>query len=128
MTTAIAVDHVFAAIADPTRRQLLEKLSLHGTASASSLATEMPISRQAIAKHLSILCEAGLASRRRAGKQIVFQVEPAQLAATGRWLQRIAKRWDMQPAASAPTSAVATTSALASSSYRPGNPDHPPMS
>ncbi|MEM9622970.1 MAG: metalloregulator ArsR/SmtB family transcription factor [Pseudomonadota bacterium] len=105
----IAVDHVFAAIADPTRRQLLEKLSNRGAVSASSLSADMPISRQAIAKHLGILCEAGLATRHRAGKQVVFQAEPAQLAATGRWLQRMATRWEQAGLTIEQTSVAATT-------------------
>ncbi len=106
---SIAVDHVFAALADPTRRQILEHLSLAEGASASALATQLPVSRQAIAKHLQILHEAGLVTRRRQGKAMVFRVEAAQLAATGRWLQRIAKKWQIQHPPN-PLSGVATSS------------------
>ena len=54
----------------------------------------MPISRQAIAKHLVILEQAGLVSRVRQGKEVCFQTQAHQLAATGRWMQRLAARWD----------------------------------
>ena len=93
MHKAINVEEVFTALADPTRRSLLEHLGESGPASASSLATTMPVSRQAIAKHLRLLEEVGLVTRRRQGKQIEFVVDPDRLAATGRWMQRIADRW-----------------------------------
>ena len=92
----ISVDSVFTALADPTRRQLLETLGQHGAASASRLATQRNISRQAIAKHLNVLEQAGLVERVKKGKEICFSATPAQLAAAGRWLQRTAKRWEDQ--------------------------------
>lgn len=94
MSYAIAVDRVFVALADDTRRALLERLAQQGPASASALASEATISRQAIAKHLHILTEAGLVSRQRSGREVQYHAEAHQLAATGRWLQRMAHRWD----------------------------------
>ena len=91
---AIAVDEVFVALADHTRRQLLERLGENGQASASALANELPISRQAIAKHMQVLVDAGLVSKCRQGKEVAFNVEPQQLAVTGRWLERLAARWE----------------------------------
>jgi DNA-binding transcriptional ArsR family regulator len=91
---AIMVDEVFTALADETRRHLLEHLATSGRASASRLALDMPISRQAIAKHLKILESAGLVSRERHGRQVEFEVDVQELAAIGRWMQRIAQRWD----------------------------------
>lgn len=91
--STVAVDQVFAALSDTTRRHLLERLAAVGSASASSIAQELPISRQAIAKHLQALERAGLVTRQRQGKEICFVVEPHQLAATGRWLQRMAQRY-----------------------------------
>ena len=104
----VAVDQVFIALADTTRRHVLEMLAAQGAASASAIALKLPISRQAITKHLKILEHAGLVSRRRLGKEIQFQVEAHQLAATGRWMQRIAARWDpslgtMTPALAGPS-------------------------
>ena len=93
MANPVIVDTVFTALGDPTRRQILEHLALHGEASASSLATSQPVTRQAIAKHLKILEHSGLVCRQQKGKQICYRVEPNQLAATGRWLQRKANQW-----------------------------------
>ena len=100
MHSAIEVDQVFNALADPTRRHLLEQLAVHGPQSASTLARAAQISRQAIAKHLTVLDTAGLVSRRRSGREVIFGVEAHQLAATGRWMQRMAQRWMVSPAAS----------------------------
>jgi DNA-binding transcriptional ArsR family regulator len=98
MHTAIIIDDVFTALGDPTRRQLLEQLGETGQASASALAANMPISRQAIAKHMRLLEDAGLVVRHRRGKQIEFAVDTDHLAATGRWMQRIAERWQLSDA------------------------------
>lgn len=92
--TTVSVDRVFVALADNTRRELLEMIATAPHRSASSLSQEMPISRQAITKHLRILEQAGLVSRQRQGKEVCFSVVTHQLAATGRWLQRLAGRWD----------------------------------
>jgi len=92
--TGVAVDQVFSALADGRRRQLLEIIAEQGPISASAVADLLDISRQAIVKHLQLLEQAGLVSRARHGKQIRFTVEAHQLAATGRWLQRIAQRWE----------------------------------
>ena len=89
----ISVDLVFTALSDPTRRKLLATLAEQGNASASGLANTSNISRQAIAKHLVALENAGLVTRHKLGKEMVFAAEPSQLAATGRWLQRTADRW-----------------------------------
>ncbi len=90
---AVTVDQVFVALADANRRQLLETLASGGSASASVLALQMPISRQAITKHLRVLERAGLVQRVRHGKEVQFSAHAPQLAATGRWLQRLAHRW-----------------------------------
>ncbi len=95
--TGVAVDQVFSALADATRRQLLEIIADQGPISASKVAEDLDISRQAIVKHLQLLEQAGLVSRARHGKQIRFAVEAHQLAATGRWLQRMAQRWESDP-------------------------------
>ena len=92
--TGVAVDQVFSALADGTRRQLPEIIAEQGPISASTIADNLNISRQAIVKHLHLLEQAGLVSRARHGKQIHFAVEAHQLAATGRWLQRMAQRWE----------------------------------
>jgi DNA-binding transcriptional ArsR family regulator len=59
------VDELWAAVADPTRRRLLDALLAHGEATATTLAGDLPVTRQAVAKHLSVLERAGLGKRRR---------------------------------------------------------------
>jgi DNA-binding transcriptional ArsR family regulator len=63
------IDAVFSALSDPTRRTVMRAISSHGEASATELAAQLPVSRQAIIKHLSALSEAGLVASDRAGRQ-----------------------------------------------------------
>ncbi len=90
----VFVDRVFVALADETRRNLLETIARQGPASASRLAADAAISRQAIAKHLNIMEAAGLVVKAKHGREVRYQAQPHQLAATGRWMQRIANRWE----------------------------------
>ena len=96
MNAGVVVDQVFAALADPTRRQLLEVLATSGGASASGLARQLPVSRQAIAKHLQILAHAGLVDEQKRGRELCFEVEPRALRVTARWMERAARRWDQR--------------------------------
>ena len=86
-------DRVFAALSDPTRRQLLEWLDTE-VATATSLAMRLPISRQAVAKHLSELAEAGLVSSRRQGRETLFSVDAEGLRPATDWLARRAMIWE----------------------------------
>jgi DNA-binding transcriptional ArsR family regulator len=86
-------DRVFAALADPRRRALLELLAGHPGASAGGLAASLPISRQAVAQHLAVLEQASLVTRRRAGRQVLFAVRPEGLLATAGWLTARADAW-----------------------------------
>jgi DNA-binding transcriptional ArsR family regulator len=86
-------DRVFAALADGRRRELLELLARGPGASASGLAAELPVSRQAVAQHLAVLEEARLVTRRRAGRQVLFTVRPEGLRATAQWLAARAAAW-----------------------------------
>lgn len=85
---------VFAALADPTRRELFERLSASGPASASTLAREMPITRQAIAKHLAVLDDAGLVERRSAGRAVEYRASPRALGEVATWMHRVGAEWD----------------------------------
>lgn len=85
---------VFAALADPTRRALFERLSAQGPASASSLARELPITRQAISKHLAILDDAGLVERRSAGREVEYRASPRALGEVTTWMQRVSADWE----------------------------------
>jgi DNA-binding transcriptional ArsR family regulator len=100
MTTASGpAEDVIAALADPTRRMLLERLSVHGEATATELADELPISRQAVVKHLSVLDRVGLVSGRRDGRERRYQVRPGQLIETAEWMNRVAGEWSSRLAA-----------------------------
>jgi DNA-binding transcriptional ArsR family regulator len=90
----MSVETVLGALADPTRRQVLEVLAARPAASASALARELPISRQMVLKHLAVLQESGLVSSTRAGREVLFQVRSAPLAETADWLSSLAEQWD----------------------------------
>lgn len=88
------VGPVLAALADPTRRQLLGALAEEGQASASRLAARLPVSRQAVVKHLQLLEHAGLVSGGRHGREVLYQVQPESLEASARWMADLAASWD----------------------------------
>jgi len=85
---------VFAALADPTRRHLLTALAAQGGATATGLAAELPISRQAVAKHLATLGRAGLVSGSRRGREQRFELDPRPLADAAAWLTAVGAEWD----------------------------------
>ena len=89
-----AVDSVLGALADPMRRQLLDLLAAQGEVSATALAERVPVSRQAVVKHLAVLDAAGLVSGRRVGREVRYAVRPAALDATARWMAALAADWD----------------------------------
>lgn len=85
---------VLAALADPTRRQLLDLLAALGEVTATTLAERLPVSRQAVVKHLAVLDAAGLVSGSRVGREVRYTVRPATLDATARWMAALAADWD----------------------------------
>ncbi|SCK37840.1 DNA-binding transcriptional regulator, ArsR family [Streptomyces sp. SceaMP-e96] len=89
-----AVAEVFAALADPTRRRILDALAAHGEATATVLAAELPVSRQAIVKHLGVLDRAGLVAGHREGREARYRVIPERLGVIARWMDRVAAAWD----------------------------------
>jgi DNA-binding transcriptional ArsR family regulator len=88
------VDGVLAALADPTRRLLLDRLSAADRATATTLAEGLPITRQAIVKHLAVLQAAGLVEATKAGREVRYVVRPDALDATARWMAALATEWD----------------------------------
>jgi DNA-binding transcriptional ArsR family regulator len=96
---AAEADEVFVALADPTRRQLLDVLAAGGEASATTLAAALPVSRQAVVKHLVVLHRAGLVRGARRGREVRYTVRPEPLDATARWLAGLASEWDARLAA-----------------------------
>jgi DNA-binding transcriptional ArsR family regulator len=91
---AQADDELWSAIGDPSRRQVLDLLVRNGEASASWLAGRVPFSRQAVAKHLAVLERAGLISRRKQGREVLYQVQPGRLDEAARAMTEIAAGWD----------------------------------
>ena len=89
-----AAGAVFAALADPTRRHLVAALAERGEATATGLAAELPISRQAVAKHLATLNRAGLVSESRRGRERRFELDPRPLADAAAWLTTVGGEWD----------------------------------
>jgi DNA-binding transcriptional ArsR family regulator len=93
------VGSVLVALADPTRRRLLDLLAAQGGATATTLAGRLPVSRQAIVKHLAILEAAGIVVGIRVGREVRYSVRPAGLDATTRWMSSLAADWDRRLAA-----------------------------
>ncbi len=91
---AAEVDELWSAVADPTRRRLLDVLLDRGEATATMLAGELPVSRQAVAKHLAVLNRAGLVEGRRRGREVRHAIRPQRLAAATRSLAQVAAEWD----------------------------------
>lgn len=85
---------VFHALGDGTRWEVLRQLGEDGAASASSLAEAVPISRQAVAKHLGVLERAGLVTRVRRGRAVLFTAEPAAIGSAAAHLQAVATGWE----------------------------------
>ncbi len=85
---------IFAALADPTRRQLLTHLAESSPKTATQLATEYPITRQAILKHLTILAEAGLVTVQQQGRDKQYTLTPEPLVEVEQWVKAISTRWE----------------------------------
>lgn len=88
-------EQVFTALADPTRRRLLAELAAHGPATATDLADRLPISRQAIAKHLGLLAEAGLVTAEPGERRRVrYRLRSAPMRTAQQFLAALARDWD----------------------------------
>ncbi len=85
---------VFGALSDPTRRALLAAIAEHPAATATQLAAELPISRQAVLKHLNALSDAGLVDRTRAGREVRYQFTPEPLSDAVGWMTDVGAEWD----------------------------------
>jgi ArsR family transcriptional regulator, cadmium/lead-responsive transcriptional repressor len=93
------VDRVFAALGDAGRRSLVEAVAARGSATATELAAELPITRQAVAKQLTALAEAGLLQATRAGRETRYEVTPAPLEGAVEWMVAVGTAWDERLAA-----------------------------
>ncbi len=93
--TAVAEDDaLWAAVADPTRRRVLEALLDRGEATTTTLAESLPVTRQAVAKHLAVLNRVGLVAGRRRGREVRYAVRPERLDDAAETMARVAAQWD----------------------------------
>jgi DNA-binding transcriptional ArsR family regulator len=92
---SVAVDDdLWSAIGDPTRRRLLDLLLAAGDGTATSLSEELPVTRQAVAKHLAVLDRVGLVEVTPAGREMRYRVDEAQMARAVAQLSAVGSAWD----------------------------------
>jgi DNA-binding transcriptional ArsR family regulator len=95
MATAVTEDDaLWVAVADPTRRRVLDALLEHGEATTTTLAAGLPVTRQAVAKHLVVLNRVGLVAGRRRGREVRYAVRPERLDEAAEAMTRVAEQWD----------------------------------
>jgi DNA-binding transcriptional ArsR family regulator len=88
------VDDVFDALADATRRQVLRALADGGPQTPTELADHLPVSRQAVSKHLDVLGRAGLVTSARTGRETRFTFQPEPLTDAAAWMAEVGGKWD----------------------------------
>ena len=87
-------DHLWSAVGDPTRRRMLDLLLADGTGTATTLSEHLPVTRQAVAKHLGVLDRAGLVRATPSGRERLYEVDEAQLARAVAQLSSVGDAWD----------------------------------
>jgi DNA-binding transcriptional ArsR family regulator len=115
--TAQTDDELWSAVGDPSRRRVLDLLVSHGEVSASWLAGRVPFSRQAVSKHLVVLEQAGLVSRRKQGREVLYQVQADRLDQAARAMSDLAAQWDRR---------LATIKRLAEAAHAEAQKKHEP--
>jgi DNA-binding transcriptional ArsR family regulator len=85
---------LFAALGEPTRLSVVDRLRDGSEESIATLASDLPISRQALTKHLKVLEAAGLASSRRDGRETVYRIDPGGLVDAEQWIAEVSSQWD----------------------------------
>ncbi|UMG91411.1 metalloregulator ArsR/SmtB family transcription factor [Nocardioides sp. TF02-7] len=93
MTTAVD-DELWSAIGDPTRRRMLDLLLAEGGGTATSLGAQLPVTRQAVAKHLGVLDRAGLVHADQVGRERRYRVDEVQLGRAAAELAEVGAAWD----------------------------------
>jgi ArsR family transcriptional regulator, cadmium/lead-responsive transcriptional repressor len=100
VTSSVAeADELWSAVADPTRRRVVDVLLDRGEATATTVAGELPVTRQAVAKHLAVLNRVGLVEGRRRGREMRYAIRPQRLDTASRSMARVAAEWDARLAA-----------------------------
>lgn len=92
--SAVVDDDLWSAIGDPTRRRMLDLLLADGAATATTLSTQLPVTRQAVTKHLVVLDRVGLVRATPAGREKRYHVDEAQLARAVAQLNSVGAMWD----------------------------------
>lgn len=92
MSRAAASEDIFTAIADPTRRAILDKLR-EGEQAVKQLAEPFAMSLPAISQHLQVLCEVGLVTQRKVGRQRLYQLSPEPLKQVSQWISHYEQFW-----------------------------------
>jgi DNA-binding transcriptional ArsR family regulator len=90
----VSVDAVFTALADPTRREVIAALAREPRLTASRLAGELPVTRQAVSKHLATLDRAGLVRADHVGRETRYELTPEPLGEAMTWMAGVGGRWD----------------------------------
>jgi DNA-binding transcriptional ArsR family regulator len=92
--TVLDEDELLAAVGDPIRRALIDELLDRGEATASALAGSVPVTRQAVAKHLAVLDRVGFVEPRRMGREVRYTLRVERVDAAAAALARVASVWD----------------------------------
>lgn len=95
----MSVDAVFGALADGTRRDLFATIASRGAATSTELAADLPVTRQAVAKHLGVLAGAGLVEGTREGRETRYRPTPQPLTDAIGWMVDVGGKWDDRLAA-----------------------------
>ena len=91
---ALKEEDMLEAVADTSRRRVLDLILAHGEVTPTALAAELPFTRQAVAKHLAVLDRAGLVESKRTGREVRYSVRPEHLDVAVRAMAKVAARWD----------------------------------
>lgn len=92
--TPVVEDELWSAIGDPTRRRVIDLLLAARGGTATSLSEHLPVTRQAVSKHLGVLDRVGLVQARRSGRERVYRIDGAQLARASAQLAAVGQEWD----------------------------------
>jgi len=92
--TAAVSDELWSAIGEPTRRRMLDLLLADGAGTATTLSEQLPVTRQAVAKHLGVLDRVGLVNVTPVGREMRYEVDEVQLARAAAQLAAVGEKWD----------------------------------
>ena len=92
--SAVAEDRLLEAVADSSRRMVLDLLLAHDQLTPTAMAAELPFTRQAVAKHLAVLDSVGLVASNRQGREVRYSIQPEHLDRAVRAMAKVAARWD----------------------------------